>query len=160
MFTQRARLRHDLAVLRIVNRETLEERFGNWPSFHDAEVYAVRLDSGQLRATQPSLELDIHVFGVDGKQADGRLNFLLHTLVTLRFEGIEAVELDGFGPQNVLDDLVLERLPPPAASPAPITVSLPSNNGLGGSFRCEQVLVIAVHQFEPGPRSVYRRIDG
>jgi hypothetical protein len=43
---------------------------------------------------------------------------------------------------------------------APIGVSLPSNNGLGGSFRCEQALVIAVDQFEPGPRSVYRRIDG
>jgi hypothetical protein len=74
--------------------------------------------------------------------------------------GIEVVALGGFGPQNVLDDLVLKCRPPPAATPAPITVSLPSNHGLGGSFRCEQALVIAVHQFEPGPRSVYRRIDG
>jgi hypothetical protein len=146
-------------VLRIINRETLEERFGNWPSFHDAEIYAVRLDSGQLRATQPRLELDIHLFGVHGNQADGRLNFVLHTLVTLRFEGIEAVELDGFGPQNVLDDLILEYLPQPAA-PARIAVSLPSNNGLGGSFRCEHVTVIAIDPFEPGPRSVYRRTDG
>ena len=140
VFTQRAPLRHNLAVLRIINRETLEKRFGNWPSFHDTEVYAVRLDSGQLRTTPPSLELDIHVFGVDGKQSRWTPEFVLHTLVTLRFEGIEAVELDGFGPQNILDDLILECLPPPATSPAPISVSLPSNNGLGGSFRCEQAL--------------------
>jgi hypothetical protein len=58
-------------TVHILNREELEERFGDWPSFHDAEVLAVRLDSGQRANAQPSIELDIHVFAVDGARPDG-----------------------------------------------------------------------------------------
>jgi Immunity protein 50 len=144
-------------VLRIINRESLEERFGCWPSFHDAEILAVRLDSGQVSSGPQSVELDIHVFGVDGVLPDGRSNFVLHTLATLRFERVEAVELDGFGPQNVLDELVFEDLGP--GWTARLGVALPSNNGLSGSFRCEQIIVIGAEPFEPGPRSVYHRSD-
>jgi hypothetical protein len=43
---------------------------------------------------------------------------------------------------------------------ARITVSLPSNNGLGGSFRCEQVLVIGVDPFERAHDRYNRRADG
>ena len=94
----------------IINREALEERFGDWPSFHDAEVQAVRLDSGQRMDRKPSVELDIHTFATDGVRPDGHLNSIRHTLVTLGFEGAESIALDGFGPQNVLFDLVLEDL--------------------------------------------------
>jgi hypothetical protein len=146
-------------VLQIINREALEGRFGSWPSFHDAEVYAVRLDSGQSSAGRTSLELEIHVFAVEGTKPDGRYNVVKHTLVTLRFEGIEAVELDGFGPQNVLADLLIEDLGPGFASAARISVSLPSNNGLSGSFRSEDVVVLGVAPFEPGPHSVYHADD-
>lgn len=134
----------------IINREALEERFGSWPSFHDAEVYAVRLDSGQRSTGRTSLELDIHLFAVEGTKPGGRYNFVKHTLITLRFDGIEAVELDGFGPQNVLDDLLIED-----RGSGRIAVSLPSNNGLSGSLRCEEVVVLGVAPFEPGSRSVY-----
>ena len=149
--------RHDVAgVVQIVNREAVEERFGSWPSFHDAEVYAVRLDSGQRSTGSTSLELDIHVFAVEGAKPDGQYNFARHTLVTVCFEGVEAVELNGFGPQNVLDDLLIEDLGHGFATAARISVSLPSNNGLGGGFRCEHVTVLSAVPFEPGPRSVYR----
>jgi hypothetical protein len=142
-------------VVQIVNREAVEERFGSWPSFHDAEVYAVRLDSGQRSTGPTSLELDIHVFAVERTKPDGQHNFARHTLVTVRFEGVEAVELDGFGPQNVLDDLLIEDLGAGFATAARISVSLPSNNGLAGAFRCEQVTVLNAIAFEPGPRSIY-----
>lgn len=99
---------------------------------HDAEVQAVRLDSGQRTDGKPSL------------------------LVTLGFEGIEAVGLDGFGPQNVLDDLVVGDCGNKAPGAARILVSLPSNNGRDGSFRREEAIVLAVSDFEPGPHSVAR----
>jgi hypothetical protein len=83
------------------------------------------------------------------------LNFVLHTLATLRFEGVEAVDLEGFGPQNVLDELLVEDLG--TAWPARVGVSLPSNNGLVGSFQCAQVVVTRAEPFVPGPRSVYHR---
>jgi hypothetical protein len=75
------------------------------------------------------------VFAVDGALPNGRLNFVLHTVATLQFEGVEDVELDGFGPQNVLFDLVLRDLGGGGPSLAQVQVELPSSNGLGGSFR-------------------------
>jgi hypothetical protein len=142
--------------MKVINREVLTERFaGKWPSFHDAEVYGLRLDSGQRSDGVVRLELDLHVFDVDGTLPDGRLNVTTHTLVTLEFEEVEMVELDGFGPQNVLDDLVLEEVD--FAAGRQVKVTLPTNNGLGGCFRCRQVIVATAAAFEPGQRSVYRR---
>jgi hypothetical protein len=149
--------RHTFDVPRIVNSETLESRLGSWPSFHDAEVLSVRLDSGQRSDGRARLELDIHVFDVDGQLPDGRLNFVRHTIATLEFAGVESLELDGFGPQNVLDDLVLRDLATEGATTATIKVELPSNNGLAGGFRCEQVTVLAARPYTPGVHSVYSR---
>ena len=139
----------------IVNSEALVERFGDWPSFHDAEVYGVRLDSGQRTDGVARLQLDVHVFAIDGQLPGGRFSFVDHTLVTFEFEDIGAVELDGFGPQNVLDDLIMEDIN--AAAGRQVHVTLPSNNGLGGSFRCRTVIVLDAVPFEPGARSVYGR---
>jgi hypothetical protein len=144
-------------VIYIFNREELEERFGGWPSFHDSEVQAVRLDSGQRTDGKPTVELEVHLFDVDGVLPTGQLNFVRHTLTTLRFVGAEATELDGFGPQNVLDDLVFEDLGSNAPGASRMLVSLPSNNGLCGSFRCENAIVLSASDFEPGPHSVYHR---
>ena len=58
-------------MIRIFNREELEERFGEWPSFHDSEVQALRLDSGQRGNGKPSIEMDIHLFDVDGVLPNG-----------------------------------------------------------------------------------------
>jgi hypothetical protein len=138
-----------------MNREALVERFGEWPPFHDAEVYGLRLDSGQRTDGIARLQLDVHVFAIDGQLPGGRFNFVDHTLVTFEFEDIEAVELDGFRPQNVLDDLVMEDVN--AAAGRQVQVTLPSNNGLGGSFRCRAVMVLDAVPFEPGDHSVYRR---
>jgi hypothetical protein len=142
-------------VVNIINRERLEGRFGEWPSFHDAEIQAVRLDSGQRLDGKPSVELDIHVFDADGLLPDGRVNFTRHTLATLRFEGVEVVMFDGFGPQNVLDELMIEDVGSAAPGAARTVVSLPSNNGLEGTLRCERVIVVGASEFEPGLHSVY-----
>ena len=146
------RLEAALGELSHQNATALEARFGSWPSFHDAEILALRLDSGQRSDGRVRLELDIHVFAVDGTLADGRFNFTLHTLVTLEFSGAESVELSLFGAQNVLDDLVLQDRDGGAAG---VQVELPSSNGLEGSFSCMEVSVLRVEPFVPGPRSVY-----
>lgn len=113
------------------------------------------LDSGQQTDGKPSVELDIHLFDVDGVLPNGKFNFVRHTLATLRFEGAEQIALDGFGPQNALADLVLEDLGNEAPGAARMLVAMPSSNGVTGSFRCEHGLVLAAADFEPGPHSVY-----
>jgi hypothetical protein len=148
---------HDMlkGMLSVLAADLLESRFGSWPSFHDAEVLALRLDSGQRSDGSPRLEMDVHLFAVDGTLSDGRANFVLHTLVTLRFAGIETLRLDGFGPQNVLDELIMRDLGKSAWSTAKVEIELPSSNGLGGAFGCTEVAVLSVEPYTPGPHSVY-----
>jgi Immunity protein 50 len=140
----------------IWNAEALVERFGAWPSFHDAEVLGLRLDSGQRSNAVPSLELDVHLFTAGDQAADGSIEWTTHTLATLLFKRIEQVALDGFGPQNVLFDLDLQRV---VGGPVPnrIAVELQSSNGLAGSFTCESVTVLAATPHDPGPHSAARR---
>ena len=105
---------------------------------------------------RPSLQLDIHVFDVEGLSSDGRrFEFVKHSLVTLDFEDVSDLETYGSGPQNVLDALPLSEQRGPFGRY--IHVTLPSNNGLGGDFKCQQVAVLDVVPFEPPERSVYRR---
>jgi hypothetical protein len=143
-----------MGSVEIINAEALTERFGEWPSFHDAEVYGLRLDSGQRSGGVVRLELDVHVFSAEGLLPTGHVNWVNHTLVTLEFEDVEALEIDGFGPQNVVDDLLLDDVH--EAAGRQVEVALPSNNGLGGGFRCRLVTVLNAIGFEPGPHSVYR----
>lgn len=129
----------------------LIERFGRWPSFHDAEVLAVRLDDGSRTGLAPSIELDVHVFAMsDEVDDDGSFVLRSHTLAVLRFDGVRDVELEDFGAQNALDGLEVER-----AADGALTVALPSNNGLSGAFACDAARVVAVEPFTPGPHSLY-----
>jgi immunity protein 50 of polymorphic toxin system len=137
----------------VINAEALVDRFGEWPSFHDAEVLGLRLDSGQRTDGIVRLQLDVHVFAIERGAARDRLSFVNHTLATLEFDEVEAVEFEGFGPQNVLDDLLLEDVH--LAAGRQIRVTLASNNGLGGSFRCRSVTVLAAAPHAPGQHSVY-----
>jgi len=135
----------------IVDVDLLRTALGGSPSFHDAEIQALRLDSAQRSDGEARLELEIHLFVPE--RADGGLTFRNHTLATLEFRGVEDVDLSGFQPQNVLFDLVL--VDAPADDRAPITVELQASWGLSGSLRCRQVAVTAATPFTPGPHSVY-----
>lgn len=142
----------------VLAAEALVERFGEWPSFHDAEVMGLALDSGQRSDGKPSIEMEVHLFRASGeKDAEGRIIWRLHTVATFRFVQVAAVSLKDFWSQNVLDDLIIEKLP--AGFGDRFAVSLTSNNGLEGSFQCGEVQLAEVKPFEPGPYSVYGRSD-
>jgi hypothetical protein len=137
----------------VINREAVVERFGEWPSFHDAEVYGLRLDTGQRGDGIVRLQLDVHVFAVGGQLQGGRLKFVDHTLVTFEFEEVESLELEDFGPQNVLFDLMFEDVR--LAAGRQIQVTLSSSHGLSARFRCRTAIVLEAVPFEPGRHSVY-----
>jgi hypothetical protein len=147
-----------------MNGEALEDRFGGvWPSFHDAEIYGLRIDTGQRRDGVSRLQLVVHVFDVDDGPRAGGSRFTTHTLVTFEFEHVEHVELEGFAPQNVLDGLHLERVD--FGSGARFQVKLIANTGLQGGFRCRHAVVLEVVPFSTGralrlPRAVSLRRSG
>lgn len=135
----------------IAGAEAVTSIFGEWPSFHDAEVLRVRLDRGDGRSPV-HLEADVHVFAMTS-EVDDRGFFVLrdHTLVTLRFDGIADLDLGGFNHQNVLFSLSLEDITSRQLDVLRWAVRFDSSHGVGASFLCERINVLAVEPFEPEP---------
>lgn len=133
----------------LANAEALAAHFGGWPSFHDCEVRAVRLDAGSPGDDPVRLELDVHMFALDSVLDDaGHWRRVDEALVTLVFEDVDDVELSAFGPQNVLFDLEVEESP--GAGGSRLLVSMPSSNGLQGEFACRRASVARVEPLAPG----------
>lgn len=89
----------------IINSSRLEEIYGGWPSFHDAEIHEIKLQRN-IKEDGAFLELIIHLYemtpDVDKK---GYYKLAKHNLVTIRFEEITDMQLEGFNHQNVILDL-------------------------------------------------------
>jgi hypothetical protein len=79
--------------------------FGQWPSFHDAEVLLLHLNR-----TGPS-QLQVHTWQRT-QEVDERGYYVTqkHVVVTFILEQISDLELNGFSVQNVLSALVIEKV--------------------------------------------------
>lgn len=123
----------------ILNPETVVSAFGLWPSFHDAEVHRVVMDSGGPDE-RPSSTLVVHAFASDGSVDEkGYYRIVTSVLVTMKCLDVSIYELRDFGRQNVLSSLDFE----PVAEGL-IRVTLGQCYGLFGSLVCKQVLVESV----------------
>ena len=96
---------------RVVNHRLITDWFGYWPSFHDAEVLSLYLDRRPLEAGPgPSLVVRVHTFEMTREVDDrGHYKFRKHAIITLEFDGVEEMSLDGFNGQNALAGLDLEE---------------------------------------------------
>ena len=95
----------------VENASALTQVFGEWPSFHDAEVHTMLLD--RAGAHGAGLEARVHVFRMTD-EVDARGFYVLthHSLVRLRFDDISLLQLRWFNTQNALSDLLLEPVEP------------------------------------------------
>jgi len=143
----------DRRRLHFLNSEALTTIFGRWPSFHDSEVVALRLNRTGEDA-MPSVEIDIHLWETGGDvDAAGRYVTGHHTLAQLRFEDVDEVALEGFNAQNVLFDLEIEG---PALDSQRWSVSLNASYGVSASFSCASAIVLRAQPFEPTQRDPTR----
>jgi Immunity protein 50 len=142
-------------MAKVRNSGALEDIFGYWPSFHDAEVVQVRLDRGDSldaegERRKASLEADIHVFEMtDEVTEQGFYALRNHTLATFAFHGIDEVQLDGFNHQNVLFGLRLEDISDRQLEVLKWNVGFDSSFGLAATFMCEEIEVLRAVPFEP-----------
>jgi hypothetical protein len=118
----------------VENARALVERFGRWPSFHDAEVTHAELDRADQRLT-----LWIKVAEMS-REPDQQGHFVMANpaLVEIRFSGVDDLELRGFNQQNVLSDLGI------ATSGQRVRVAIDSVFGLGGEFTCDRAQLVRV----------------
>jgi hypothetical protein len=83
----------------------LVQWFGQWPSFHDAEVVSL-----ELNRTGPSA-LKIHTWEMtDDLDSRGYYVLAKHLVVTFVLIEIQALHLDDFSHQNVLSGLSLAKV--------------------------------------------------
>jgi hypothetical protein len=123
----------------IVGSQKLIEIYGQWPSFHDAEVIELHFSRGDIEAyISPALTAKIHIF-IERPSSQ-------HTLARLKFDAVENFQMESFNHQNAIFDLLIsiedrtlesgENLPPY------LVVEFRSAFGMSASFRCLGVKVI------------------
>jgi hypothetical protein len=137
----------------IAGADRVTSIFGYWPSFHDAEVIDLRLHRGDIRDIGPALIAKIHAFEMTKEvSASGSYVCRHHCVVTMRFAGIEDLELDGFNHQNALMGLNISGTF--SDTKAGLEVSFENAFGLDATFSCRSIEVVNVESLIP-PGSVY-----
>lgn len=141
----------------IEGRERLIEIFGQWPSFHDAEVVEMTLQRRGVDEWEgPILLARVHLFqGAQDATADD-MRWTNHTVATLRFTQVQDLSLSDFNTQNGLMDLVIEPagMLPNAANVPAYRVEFQQSFGLACRFICGSIAIADVQRGAP-PGSVY-----
>lgn len=142
-------------LLLVAGHEKVLAVFGRWPSFHDGEIHRLVLDStrtDQHGRRYPSIELQLRGWNLIEQGSDeGFYKQDKDSVVSLLFEHVYDVELDGLNHQNVLSELELSLTPSPAnASISHLAVELVHCFGLSGGFKAECAQVLSVVPFRAG----------
>lgn len=134
------------AINRIINYEVVEQHFGYWPDFHDAEITKVTFESHPTG--RYSVTLTIAAFEMTNElDKQGYYKLVKHCNVELQFIGIQELKFNGFDHQNVIFDLAFEE------SDSYIKCTLDSSNGLESFVVvAEEVFVLSLVPTEPIPR--------
>jgi hypothetical protein len=127
--------------MEIANEEEVTRYFGEWPSFHDAEVISIEIQRGETPGEYADLFASVHVRRYTPENV-GTAQFEMEkthdALISLRFRRIAELSLSGFNHQNVIDELVLLE------EGARVQVTFESIFGVECEFSCAQVGVVAV----------------
>ena len=106
----------------------LENWFGYWPSFHDAEIIALHLNR------KGSSSLRVHTWEMT-KEIDENGYYVLakHIVVEFIFEAVHGLSLNGFNHQNVIFGLAIEK------ADSGFRLTLDDCYGLAGSIEAEKM---------------------
>jgi len=119
--------------------------FGDWPSFHDAEITRIHLNRSGASY------MDVHVFRMTSQlSSSGHYVCDRHAVVTFELKGLLGMELFDFNQQNVLAGLTL------ALSDGTAKITLDGCHGAAGFLKAKTVSIM----FTPGapPDSQYLRL--
>ena len=126
--------------------ELVFDRFGYWPSFHDAEIHWIRLDRlGTADLQGPTVEMLVHAFEITSEVApEGHHVLQKHSLIHFRFEQVSNLNLDEFNHQNAIFGLSITDETGTGWENKFFRVGIDSSYGVGGSFNCVRPEVVAV----------------
>jgi hypothetical protein len=133
-------------MTKIENKHLLEDIFGHFPSFHDAEVLRIELNREDIR-TLPTFEAQIHIFEATSEVKDGQYVLRHHNIVTFRFLEIDELTVKGFNNQNVLSDLTINDISDQQLEWLNFDVHFDGIFGTDIRFKCGSVKIVSVQPF-------------
>jgi hypothetical protein len=135
--------------LDIVGSSLLTDVFGYWPGFHDAEVRSMELNVTDDCSTGPDLTVQIYVFEMtDEISSTGHYVLRKHTLVTMRFRGVDNVQIGGFNKQNALMGMSIQDVRSRQMENVRFEVCFDAAWGVDASFVCREVVVEKVQPWD------------
>ncbi|WP_324674635.1 Imm50 family immunity protein [Hymenobacter sp. GOD-10R] len=124
-------------VSQIVNAGIVREHFGYWPDFHDAEIVKVIFEAHP--GYRASVMFVIAAFEITkGIDERGYYKLAKHCDIKLQFTGIQEIEFNDFGHQNVIFGLTLEE------SGSNIKCTFDSSVGMDAVIVAEEALVLSL----------------
>ena len=127
--------------MEIENKEILENIYGSWPSFHDAEILNINLYRGEEPGQFCSLVASFYLYetkAINEGTAQYEIISTNKNVAVIEFQNIENLSLEGFNHQNVIEELHLKT------KDNLIHVEFESIFGVQCSFSCSKVTVLGV----------------
>jgi hypothetical protein len=135
----------------IAGVERVVERFGRWPSLHDAEVVRLVLDRAGRGGPGPTVTMAVYVYETDGRvEPDGRCALRHETLATFEFEGVSELTVADFNHQNVIWALAIEEVSAEQLEEVRYRVELSASFGVAAAFSCRDARVVDVQPWSWG----------
>jgi len=136
------------------NHGLVLDRFGRWPSFHDAEVHRVILDRTKRNPAGsfvPSVEIQIRCWIMNYEvSADGNYKQENDSVVHFQFEDVFNFELEGFNHQNVLSSLNLALANESPSGARALHVELEHCYQFCGEFSARKARILKVVPYGQG----------
>lgn len=122
------------------------DAYGDWPSFHDAEILWLHLDrniSCEKEFGTPSIRFALHGWEMTSEiDENGYYILRKHRIVEFQFDGLGGMAVDGFNHQNAIFGLRISRVD--EDRPERIRVEFEPAHGLAGSFVAVSGRVVSV----------------
>lgn len=139
--------------MNIPGGDDIVRAFGDWPSFHDAEVIRFLLESNEPPGCGPSIVADIVVFQrTDHFHPDGAAVLPHRSLVSFLFTGVDQLALTDFGHQNMLWELSITDIRERQMESLKYEIHFSGSLGLDAKFLCRTVSVEGVRPWDGGQK--------
>lgn len=136
----------------IENIEIVTDVFGEWPSFHDAEIVRLTLDRSGPEG--PRLEALIYAFLMTHDVDEQRSYVFKHkSLVTLEFTKVEVEKIAEFNHQNVISDLAIEDIDPAKNCGRRFKIIIESSYGCYAFFKATKIIVRDLIPYQENEKS-------
>lgn len=96
------------------NSGEVESIYGYWPSFHDAEILSIKFARGLTNEKTASAVVDLNYWETKAiNEGTSAFDYVLDKdhVISIEFSGLIASSVSGFNFQNVIDELLLTKVP-------------------------------------------------